>query len=85
MAGHGELSELQAELMRQFQKLPELLERLRREHPMVEQGLENLARHWFSGAAPGTEHSNRTTLLGRASATMFNWHWSSSRQPDLAS
>ena len=55
MAGHGELSELQAELMRQFQKLPELLERLRREHPMVEQGLENLARHWFSGAAPGTE------------------------------
>ncbi len=51
----GELAKLQLELMRQLAEAPELLKQLSLEHPMLEGDLEEWAKHWASGPAPGTE------------------------------
>ena len=55
VAGGGELAELQREMMRQIAESPDLLERLGRKRPTIQQDLERWAEHWQSGPAPGTE------------------------------
>ena len=53
--GDGALAQLRQELRRQLAESPELLDRLSRRRPALERDLERWARHWESGAAPGTE------------------------------
>ena len=55
MSGGGELAELQREMLRQLAESPELLERLGRQRPTIQQDLEQWAEHWQSGPSPGTE------------------------------
>ena len=81
----GELAGLHAELGRQINENPELLEYLRRERPTVEQDLRDWAQHWQTGAAPGTEAFKRdlsewTTLYTELRIALEAFELTRSRQ-----